>query len=1098
MKRYTKIITLTLILLLSLCFIACRKDVNPKITNKDLNYFEAIEDGINFSVTNQSIYEELLKSYGLSSVISAVDKRILTQLKNSDGISFYDAVDQKDVDDAFEKITGIAYIDDETEKAQALQKYLDNAYLSGNNEATIKEAQRLMLAQRAYAKVKLIEQIAETDKEAEEDDEKSTHYVLNNYISYYNSYYYDSYFALIVPYTSPIEATNALYQIGIEIVDGKWTKEGLELDDTQILLNLINLYNSQKARYLDTYPGISTSDRETLKEGVHYNIVEGQIVFNTTLIKDDNDEVDKDAEENRLYYTRYELSVFNNAVFKYVDNIMTSYEDREELTDNRWFTTVPLSGGNGVMTAFVVKIKVIEKQPLWKGNDKKSILDIEETIKDEIFDKLVENELNQTIIDRFMNELRRDNKLIIYDRYIQNLYANRDNEFKTTNKKNDTIVAKIDGFEYTADMLFEDMQKYAGPFVVASLIYERYLSLPKFNKVYNYLGTGSEKSNILSGGEDDWANFKQQVVDEKKAFNSGAYESYGYPKSFGWNNFIKDLYGVNNDFELTLYYLFTSINGEQMKLLGDLTEIKYSDDLWKDYERLMAKKRDEYFSVTGEHFLIGVMDTSGNYLEPTKWTNYQRMLVSQLYDEVLAYLGDITMSVEKELTRLAEAFSTAPYYMINLDQDIDSQPEINGTKTYYLFEYTSGEDTLYIDLSKYKSAGIEVRFQNLGTFNNGAMVSEFNDAVKYMYSLLFGMALDERYDKIPVQIYNKEMALNAGIESDDFNSKVDEETGEENYLDQSKWLITKFGYHIYINLNATALGGWDSGERNIIRQLAKAKEVYLDVKEYTEDDWNKMDLEEQLDIGRDLFLVDNDEEDWDSMSEEEKLAVSIELYLDIRKYTEDDFDNLPQADQIEEGRKIFMAIRKNTRETWNALTKEEKLAEGKELYLSKSGNTEDGWNELSEEEQLANGRILYLAITTPKYTASDWDALSLEVTIALPTLQMIKSYVYSYNASYLYEIGEDGLLLKNADGRYIESDVRFTDAMKNAVSTYYSPIFDEFTGDNNYKLVNYNALLDLIKLDNLKLLGGYSVSEFEKFLEITIAQLEENLQFIGK
>src|SRR5690606_16344212 len=93
------------------------------------------------------------------------------------------------------------------------------------------------------------------------------------------------------------EAKAALSQLDVVIrekenEDGKkvetWfnARTDKELTADDIMKVFIDLYNNRNSRFAKGYPNENPLDNLVIREGVHYNIVDGKIVFNTELDDD--------------------------------------------------------------------------------------------------------------------------------------------------------------------------------------------------------------------------------------------------------------------------------------------------------------------------------------------------------------------------------------------------------------------------------------------------------------------------------------------------------------------------------------------------------------------------------------------------------------------------------------------------------------------------------------------------------------------------------------------------------------------------------------------------------------------------------------------
>lgn len=115
-----------------------------------------------------------------------------------------------------------------------------------------------------------------------------------------------------------------------------------------------------------------------------------------------------------------------------------------------------------------------------------------------------------------------------------------------------------------------------------------------------------------------------------------------------------------------------------------------------------------------------------------------------------------------------------------------------------------------IEVAKYKTAGLSVKFESLGEFTNGKMVKPFEDAVRSIWE-----ANPSSQTHIP------------------YGSAPNEE-GEWTYL------VTEFGYHCYVNTSTIDIPKWDEENGYVIPTLQM-------IKTYLEDSSSKYLLDENGD-----------------------------------------------------------------------------------------------------------------------------------------------------------------------------------------------------------------------------------------------------------
>ena len=284
------------------------------------------------------------------------------------------------------------------------------------------------------------------------------------------------------------------------------------------------------------------------------------------------------------------------------------------------------------------------------------------------------------------------------------------------------------------------------------------------NKSILYRGIGLIRTiNCINPTVEEYNEiFEDQVDDIKTAFKANAYYNNGYGVSYGWENFLRDYYRVKNAEELKIYFLRQAVTQEFVKV------VTKTEDLWLSiYEPQMTTLYDNFLSATGVHLLISKKDDKGNLVEPSKWTAYEKQVAEELYDSVLNRLATTLPSKYQTLlenTIMAE-YKNAPKYIATLPQDSLSQPVYSPATPWVKVEV---DDYLY---SKAKTANLDIKFESL-TISAGQMVSEFEAAVR--------------------AIWNKAEANNSfGSEPVIYDKTYDD------------YLVTKFGYHVYVNLTTT-------------------------------------------------------------------------------------------------------------------------------------------------------------------------------------------------------------------------------------------------------------------------------------------------------
>ena len=744
------IIALFVIIVLAVsCTIFSKDKKSPSISNPNDAYLTAGD----IVVKKGLIYDELKTQKGLDTLLTMIDRELLMRTKNKDGVNFYDSVSEEKINEAIEEaMFPNGRSDNPVEDDKVIDKWLQSMAVGYGlrTEAEMKAYYRLNLAKEAYARYRLQveyeESIANNDPDNDKsyDDDIITSDAITNY---YDNNYKNSYWAIIVPFNTVNEAEAALSQLGIVIKkDGNgqdawfWGNDNTELSAEQIKQAFIDLYNNVYSYKAPGYPNANPADNVVL--GIkQYTIVDSKIVFNT-----DYDDSNEDNPQNLLYFTNKALndiyfSSSSVSMAAYLKSLDSYMADGTQI--KKAYSIRPKTWSSASKYYFVFKINHIapEKQA---------------DVKEEIITKLLDDKNTEAYRKTALNKLRKDNNILIYDPKLEASYISTfDSTHSKTKKESLTVVAELTDLSITADMLFNELSKKYG--VISSFDYyaNDFILYSDYNKIYDY-----KNKKVLD--EKEWKKIADQVDDIKTAFKANAYYNNGYGVSYGWENFLRDYYRVKNAEELKIYFLRQAVTQEFVKV------VTKTEDLWLSiYEPQMTTLYDNFLSATGVHLLISKKDDKGNLVEPSKWTAYEKQVAEELYDSVLNRLATTLPSKYQTLlenTIMAE-YKNAPKYIATLPQDSLSQPVYSPATPWVKVEV---DDYLY---SKAKTANLDIKFESL-TISAGQMVSEFEAAVR--------------------AIWNKAEANNSfGSEPVIYDKTYDD------------YLVTKFGYHVYVNLTTT-------------------------------------------------------------------------------------------------------------------------------------------------------------------------------------------------------------------------------------------------------------------------------------------------------
>ena len=713
-----KFLSIFVVLTLALCALACNKDKakeNANVTDADSTYISVTEGTTTYKVSKGKLYNELKSTVGYNTLVNLIMTDILTENGKLAEVSDEDIVAEIDkaVYGSEEDLT-------DEEKAELEEEFLNNMFRNYGYSGTdiyadeVKAIYRLNLAKKAYAKVKLEEEIAEHNEKYnewveagsdEEDEEavKAPYFTEDTLKSQYATSNPSEFWTIIIPFITLNEYNTALSATG--------KKEAFEngtLSKAEVLNLFVDLYKA---------------------------------VYDYKLTAEDNLDTTSLTEESKFYFTQSSLKSYSSSIYDYVANTLDTYNGNE----TKYYTNEVLTVNAGAYYALVLKLDETVATPYDELSD-----EAKEEANEVAKEVLIGKQLTSSYITKKMYEAMAEKNLTIYDSTLAAAHATsaatNSVEFEATEEVSTTLVAKIDGKEYTADALFVAMDKVAGMTTALSEInYERFLNNETLNKYYNAQeGKWTDK--------DVQEELEDEVATEKENFENGDYVNYGYdPKSMSWTEFVRSVYGVNDEKELTILFLYNKLVSDFTKGLNDIEEEE--SKAWPLIQTKMQEKLNDYFNVKGVHLLICVFEdptsevNSGSPLDPEDWTETQKTLAAELFAEVKAFVADSKGTYAARLEKIQKAFDECS----RLDTE----------------KVLTSENGKTIKVGAYRAAGLYAKFENLGTFKNGSMVESFNDAVKAIYD--------------------------ADIKDD----KTERTTVCEEMIE------TVYGYHFYVNLAST-------------------------------------------------------------------------------------------------------------------------------------------------------------------------------------------------------------------------------------------------------------------------------------------------------
>lgn len=563
-KLFKRIIPCLIIVLSIFAIVSCKDDTKYKYPSQVPLY---TSNGIfaeigNLKITNQDIYNRLLQSYGIEELENAIDAELLK-----------DVVLTADQEEDFqEQMTNLIYgtleVEEltEEEKVDAEKSFKLDMISNGlnvddkNNPLYYENYYRLDYKRYVKTLEVLTAEIKEFDAELEEDEDP--YFTDNDYLSFFTSNFHKTYKLIIVTFESEKEAIQTMKDAGINVnslLNGWKDADNNPLTNEQVI-------EAFKAMYKQAYK----EDCTGATEYTYADLLKIQGSSSSSAIA--NKAVNLENGE----YTEGPLAYSDRFFLMYAEQVDTAYvydnDDTFKVEDNETYIEEKDADNN--------------------------IVEITEALKEKLFSYLVDNILAtsssayENNINRVMYELRQAANLEIfaegleieYKSAYETVFSTLDitdyEAFKATENESSTEIAKWNGGSLTVDEMFNALTTRYGA-VITLLFVQQYVILnSEHNKVVNY----------VTGEVLDTEKY-QEYVDEdiqsyKESFDEGEFETYGYPASYGWTNFLRDYLGLTEeaaiivDFNGTLYddVLKLYTKALYMAEVGDVEAVVLTDD----------------------------------------------------------------------------------------------------------------------------------------------------------------------------------------------------------------------------------------------------------------------------------------------------------------------------------------------------------------------------------------------------------------------------------------------------------------------------------------------------------------------------------------
>ena len=640
-----------------------------------------------YKVSNQTVYNRLLLSYGLETLIDMIDEDITKDVT-------YDS--HYSDEDFEENLNEIIYgeLTDEEEKAEALKNFKKGMRASGYfSEEAYREFYLLAYKKMNFVVKEFKEYVNEYNNENPEEPYFSEETIKNHY----EQNNLPKVTTIIVTFDSEYQARQTMKAHGIDLnkLNGNWIINNVEATP-------------------DTIKAVFTA---------MYNEVNGSGNAEVTYESKDLNKL-----SSTISSTVYDLEALSE------ETLTSSYTHAPKTYGSRYFLALNVN------------------------EDYEGIESFEETNKDDIVHELVENTMTEHYITKIFGEKYIEMGLKFYDQGIETRYISSFNDaykqlgitdykaFEATKDESSTVIAsyELNGTkkEIKAQELYERLIAQYGSALALSLLQQySVLSNSEYNTVYNIL-TGE----VLDQEKYD-EYYKADIQEYKSAFESGDYAESGFPASYGWNNFLRDYIGVQDEADILI--------GLDSSLYQDAQDI-LAKTIWLDYKEETNEETGETTVKPNDERVQAEMDKIFN-----EFFSASIIGVYVFYDKDLDNIGDYYETPDVDSDASSQALLDLIYS--KAAEKMNAEKHLNKTLESSLSEVVNEYKLAGFDhkvWGTYKKAGLRATAMSNVSYTN---TSSINDDLKYY--------IKQQWDKV--------VAIKDGVDKEGVSSKVAKITGQQ-------------------------------------------------------------------------------------------------------------------------------------------------------------------------------------------------------------------------------------------------------------------------------------------------------------------------------
>lgn len=502
----------------------------------------------------------------------------------------------------------------------------------------------LRVAQRAYAKGILEDEVLDEDSKVYIKDSDIVTYYKSNKQGQYDVN------ALVVRFINLNEANAALYQVGLKSDSkGFWyalpdiriketnpgyidldnpdyayvkdilddleitSKLGVDLESRE-MITVQDYENYYKAYIINTDRSNGFSDVKLLPSGVKAKYIEIYNLLNPAAkIKLDTDGISivGDGNAYTTVYTYDDLTKINTSLRSHIYDTLyaeADMDDPEVTTDGKPYSSRIQTFGNARYLVFKLNDESDTEEGILIEDPENADLEIFSTsasaiaAKAEMKDELLESKLTDAYIKEKINSFYDEKTLDIFDSVVRVFYEQSYGYDGSKSNQNGDVLAKIGDVEITVDAFYAKLESSYGINIALDMLSNKFLM----------------ESDTYTVTDKDLEDYKKQFENIISQFSAGNFASSGYPASLGRQNFLLTAFGSRSNQEaIDNLYVYPDL---RQQYLTDYEVHFDGADIYDNLATLAARHYDNFESITVSHLLVYFdQDGDGSPDDPTEY-----------------------------------------------------------------------------------------------------------------------------------------------------------------------------------------------------------------------------------------------------------------------------------------------------------------------------------------------------------------------------------------------------------------------------------------------------------------------------------------------